>query len=112
MKLNFLIIALITVLLSVGISSSASAQGWRYHGSRKGYTVYAPDTAFDRMYNDDTYGYYHGRYWRYHYPRKYFRHRYYRERRYTDYYYDRYGRERKYYNRWDDDKYYYRGGGY
>ena len=112
MKFNFLMIALLIVVLSFGVGSSASAQDWRYHGARRGYTVYAPDTAFDKEYNDYSYGYYHDRYWRYHYPRRYYRHKYYHERRYYDNYYDRYGRDRRYYNRYDDDKYYYRGGGY
>ncbi len=106
MKKKMITLVFLAVLLSSGLCTKVNAQNMFGHGTRRSYTVYAPDSSFDNYYDHDYYN------WRYH-PRKYFKHKYWAERRYHDYYYnEKYRRYNRYRDRWDDDKYYYRGGGY
>lgn len=110
MRLNLIAFVVIT-LLSFGLNASASAQEGRWgHGSRRNYTVYAPDTTSCNHHNCD---YDHDCYYGCRYSRKYYRHKYRAEKYYHDHYYhSKYSRYHRYHDRWDDDRYYFRGGGY
>ena len=108
MRSNLIAFVVIT-LLSLGFSSAADAQDYRWsHGTRRNYSVYAPDTAYSNHHDcDDEY------YCCYRHSRKYYRHKYWAERYYHEHRYnEKYHRYHRYYDRWDNDRYYYRGGGY
>lgn len=114
MRLNLTAFVVLDMLLLLGVSTASDAQErWRGHGSRRNYTVYAPDSTC-RHHCDHEYecSYQCSYEYRYH-PRRYYRHKYHADKYYHDrYYHNRYKRYNRQYDRWDNDKYYYRGGGY
>ena len=106
MKLNMIAIIVITIILSLGLSARLEAQDWIWgHGKRRNYAVYAPYSTNGKYYYDDYYS------WRSK-PRRYYRHKYHGGRSRHEYYYDRDRSYNRNYDRRDDVKYYYRGGGY
>jgi len=110
MRLNLTAFAVVSLFILLGLSTTSDAQDrHRGHGSRRNYTVYAPDSSCRSYCDHDHECSYEYRY----HPRRYYRHKYQADKYYDDrYYHNRYKRYNRQYDRWDNDKYYYRGGGY